>query len=401
MLTGKNIVLGVTGSIAAYKAANLARMLMEGGAIVWPILTESATRFIGPLTFSALTGNRTVTDMWSAAMAYEIGHVEFAHKADVMLVAPASADVIACMAAGRADEPLTAVALAMRAPIIVAPAMEEGMWLNAATQTNIATLRSRGVRIVNPGSGHLASGRFGVGRLAELEDIYESVLAALIPQDLAGQRIVISAGPTREFFDPARFISNPSSGKMGYALAVQAQRRGAEVVLITGPVALTPPTGVQVIQVVTTNEMLEACLKALPGTKALIMAAAPADYKPSQREHHKCKKSEMGDRVKIELESNPDILSTLAPRAKGVVTVGFAAESRDLIKQAQQKLIAKDLDYIIANDISRSDVGFATDENVVVIIDRNGDKVSLPILPKGQIANVILDKVAQMLIAEH
>ena len=397
MIAGKHIVLGVSGSIAAYKAAYLTRLYVEAGAEVWPILTAAATRFVGPLTFSALCGHRAVTDMWSTAEMGEIGHVELAHRAHAFVLAPATADLLARLDAGRADEPLTAVALATRAPWIVAPAMEEGMWLNAATQRHLAGLVSRGARVVSPTTGRLASGRSGEGRLAEPEDIFAATVAALTTQDLRGQRIVITAGPTREAFDPARFLSNASSGKMGYALARIAKSRGAQVTLVSGPTALAPPTNVEFVRVETTTEMLEACRRATANATVLIMAAAPVDFRPVQPSPHKRKKGESGERFAIELESNPDILLCLGCRARGLLVVGFAAESQDLLANAQQKLVAKDLDLIVANDITRDDAGFEVDTNVVTIVARGGQSETLPLLSKDAVAALILNRVVALL----
>ncbi len=394
MLKDKHIVLGVSGSIAAYKAVPLARSYLAARAEVWSMLTTAATRFVGPLTFSALTGKRVVLDMWSAAEAGEIGHVELAHRADALVLAPATADLIARIAKGRADDHVTAVALATRAPILIAPAMEEGMWQNPATQENVRALRARGVTIVPPGEGPLASGRSGVGRLADPEEIFEATLALLTPQDLAGRRVVVTAGPTREAFDPARFVSNASSGKMGYAIATVARRRGASVTLISGPTALPPPPGVELLRVTTTAEMLEACQSALTGAWALIMAAAPADYRPATSLAHKHKKSP-NERLEVVFESTPDILRTLDPRAAGVLAVGFAAESRDLIANARSKLTAKNLDLIVANDITRADAGFACDTNAITILDRDDALTELPVLPKQSAASAIFDALTR------
>jgi phosphopantothenoylcysteine decarboxylase/phosphopantothenate--cysteine ligase len=394
-LAGKNVVLGVSGSIAAYKAVYLTRLLVEAGAEVWPILTQAATRFVGPLTFSALTGHRAVTDMWSSAEAGEIGHVELAHRASAFVLAPASADLIARLALGRADEPLGAVALSTRAPWVVAPAMEEGMWLNPVTQGHVASLAARGARIVSPGEGALASGRSGVGRLAEPEHIFEATLAALVPQDLAGQRLVVTAGPTREAFDPARFLSNASSGKMGYAIARVARRRGAEVRLVTGPTELAPPFGVEVVRVTTTLELLTACQTAIAGASALIMAAAPADFRPAAPSAHKRKKTP-GERFTVDLESNPDILRTLGARSRGLAVVGFAAESQDVAANARKKLVDKDLDLVVANDITAPGAGFAVDTNAVVLVSREGDE-TLPVMSKDDVASAILDRLVALL----
>ena len=396
MLAGKNVVLGVSGSIAAYKALYLTRLLVEAGAQVWPILTTGALRFVGALSFSTLARRRAVTDMWSPAEEGAVGHVERAHAADVLAIAPATADLLARLAQGRADEPLTAVALSTRAPWVVAPAMEEGMWRHEATQAHVRELVARGARFVAPATGELASGRSGAGRLAEPEEILEAIVAALTPQDLAGRRLVVTAGPTREAFDPARFVANASSGKMGYAVARVARRRGASVVLVSGPTTLVAPTGVELVRVTTTAEMLAACSAALAGADALVMAAAPSDFRPSEASPHKLKKSAAGARLTVELESTPDILRALAPRARGVVAVGFAAESEDVVANARAKLAGKDLDLVVANDITRRDAGFGVDTNAVTLVDAAG-AMELPVQPKEQVAAAILDRVAGIL----
>jgi phosphopantothenoylcysteine decarboxylase/phosphopantothenate--cysteine ligase len=401
MLYEKNVVLGVSGSIAAYKAVYLARLLIEARARVYPMLTRSATRFIGPLTLSSLTGHRAVTDMWSQAEAGEIGHVEWAHLADVLVLAPATADLLARLAVGRADSPLTAVALATRVPWVVAPAMESGMWQNDATQQNIQILRDRGARVVDPQEGTLASGRVGVGRMAEPEDIFEEALAAVAPLDLVGQRVLVTAGPTREGFDPVRFISNASTGKMGYALAREARCRGAEVCLVSGPTQLRPPHGVRLVRVTTTQEMLDACRANAASASIIIMAAAPADHRPASYSAVKTKKAPGEARFQIELENTPDILVELKARKPGCIVVGFAAETGAVGEKARGKLAAKDLDMIVANDVTRPDAGFAVDTNVVEIIMRDGSQTSLPTMTKDAVAAEILDRVAQLVDARR
>ncbi len=396
MLADKHVVLGVAGSIAAYKAVYLTRLFTEAGAQVWPVLTSAAARFVGPLTFSSLSGHRTVVDWWSTAQAGEIGHVELAHKADVVVLAPASADLLARLFAGRADDPLSAIVLATRAPLVVAPAMEDGMWRHPATQQHVTALSARGASIVAPEAGSLASGREGTGRLAEPETIFAAVQRTLSKKDLTGHRVLVTAGPTREAFDPARFVTNPSSGKMGYALATLAHRRGAQVVLVSGPTQLAPPVGVELVTVTTTTEMLEACRPRVAGSSVLLMAAAPVDYRPAIFSKTKLKKEEAGGRFAVEMENTPDILRELAPRRQGCFTVGFAAETAQLVSHAKSKLQAKDLDLIVANDITRPDAGFAVDTNAVVIIDRQGQAESLPVMSKEAVANAILDRVASL-----
>ncbi|OGQ90154.1 MAG: hypothetical protein A2289_19840 [Deltaproteobacteria bacterium RIFOXYA12_FULL_58_15] len=395
MVEKKHIILGVSGSIAAYKAVYLTRLFVEARAHVWPMLTAAGARFVGPLTFSALTGNRAVTDMWSASEAGEINHVELAHRADLLVLAPATADLLARLALGRADDPLAAVALSTQAPWLVAPAMESGMWNNPATQKNVETLRERGAQFVMPTAGRLASGATGVGRMAEPEDIFEAALGRLTSQDLHGKKVVVTAGPTREYFDPVRFISNPSSGKMGFAVARVARRRGAEVVLITGPSNLVPPPDVHVDRIETTAELLTACQNALQDADILVMAAAPGDFSPASRQTTKSKKPTAA--FQAALEPTVDVLKTLAPRKAGCFVVGFAAETHDVNERAKAKLEAKDLDLVVANDITLPDAGFGTDTNVVTIISRDGSAARLPALSKVAVAEEILDRVVTAL----
>jgi len=397
MLEGSTIILGVSGSIAAYKAVYLLRRLVEASAIVHPILTQAATRFVAPLSFSILSGHRAVVDMWSASEAGEVNHVELAHKADLLLLAPATADLLARACHGRADDPLMAVSLATRAPWVIAPAMETGMWNHAETQTHVHTLTKRGVRFVMPDSGGLASGAQGVGRMAEPEAILEAVRQALTAQDLRNKRVVVTAGPTREAFDPVRFVTNASSGKMGYALARVAARRGADVTLISGPTNLAAPLGVKTIPVITTHDMLHACEQALPNADVLVMAAAPVDHRPVDVAEHKVKKLALGTNFDITMESTPDILRTLSPLLPEKVAVGFAAETDHLVAHAIDKLRAKNLDLIVANDVRRPGAGFGVDTNAVTILDREGTAEELPLMSKEAVATEILNRVAKIL----
>lgn len=395
-LRGKHIVLGVTGSIAAYKALLVTRQLALAGAHVWPVLTQAATRFVAPLSFSVLAGHRAITDLWSAAGDGEVSHVELAHRADALLIAPATADTLARLAQGRADDPLGSIALATRAPLLVAPAMETGMWEHPATREHVATLTSRGVRFVAPQSGELASGRDGVGRLAEPDEIVSQLVRLLTQQDLAGEHLVVTAGPTREALDPARFVSNRSSGKMGFALARAAATRGATVRLITGPTALSSPQGVETTRIETTEQLLAACRDALPTCTALIMAAAPADYRAMAPAANKLKKRAQGDALTLHLVATPDILLALAARTAQRIVIGFAAESHELLPHARAKLEAKDLDLIVANDIGRADAGFEVDTNAVVLLHRDGTTAELGVLPKLEVAHAILDEVVRL-----
>lgn len=407
-LQNKHIMLGVSGSIAAYKALSLLRLCTEAGAQVWPILTANACRFVTPMSFSALSGRRTIVDMWSDAEAGQISHVELAHQADVLVIAPATASMIARLAQGHVDDPLTAVALSTRAPCVIAPAMEDGMWHHPATQANIATLRQRGVWVISPEQGALASGRIGAGRMAEPAAILETILRVLTPQDLRGERMLITAGPTREAMDPARFISNRSTGKMGYALAQAALRRGAEVHLVTGPTHCDVPMGAECTRIDTTAELLDACMRILPSVTTVIMAAAPADYQPVTYSEHKIKKSTLVNadapplaQHSLALRNTPDVLATLSkahvpsPTSPRPMFVGFAAETHDVLQHAQQKLQTKNVDMIVANDISRSDQGFAAETNAVTLVCRDGTTYPIPLMHKQDIAHQILNHVQQ------
>lgn len=393
-LREKHVVLGVSGSIAAYKALYVTRLLLDAKARVSPILTRSATRFIGPLSFAVLAGESAITDLWSSAENGEVGHIELAHRADVVLIAPASADLLARLASGRADEPLTAVALSTRAPLLIAPAMESGMWEHPSTKEHVAFLRDRGATFVWPEAGELASGRSGIGRLAEPEIIVDRVAELFAGNDCKGERVLVTAGPTREPFDPARFVSNASSGKMGYALAKAARMRGAEVRLITGPTQIAPPSGMLVERVETTEQMLAACQRHVDWSSALIMAAAPADFAPLEQSRDKLKKG-AGD-LTVVLTRTPDILMTLKARQGNRIVVAFAAESRDVLGYARQKLAKKDVDVVVANDITEPGAGFASDTNRVDLIDRTGQHTALPSLDKEDVAWAILDHVMRL-----
>jgi phosphopantothenoylcysteine decarboxylase/phosphopantothenate--cysteine ligase len=390
MLTNKTVLLGVTGSIAAYKAVELASKLTQAGAKVDVVMTKAATEFITPLTFSSITHRPVATDMFATPTEFDIEHIALAERANVVVIAPATADIIAKLAAGIADDMLCCTVLATKAPIILAPAMNVNMYENPITQDNLAKLRSRGFNIVEPAYGALACGEIGRGRLADTEHILAALCQVLGRKgDLAGKQVIVTAGGTQEPVDPVRHISNRSSGKMGYALAEAARDRGAKVTLISAPTALPTPIGVEVIQVQTALQMREAVLKAAPKADALIMAAAVADYRPATTAESKLKKG-AAPRLTLELIRNPDILSEV----KGdLIKVGFAAESEDLIQNATAKLKEKRLDLIVANDIT----SIGADTNKVVLIDRQGNKQDLPLLPKSEVAHKILDKVVEML----
>ena len=393
-LRGKRIVLGVTGSIACYKAADVASKLMQAGALVDVILTRSAQEFVSALTFRSLTHRAVVTDLFDPESEEAVEHVALAREADAVLIAPATANVLAKLANGFADDALTAVALATEAPIVVAPAMETHMWGHAATQENVSRLKSRGVTFVGPGEGRLASGAMGRGRMVEtpeilaaLNDIFES------KGDLVGRHVVVSAGGTQEPIDPVRMITNRSSGKQGYAFAEAARDRGARVTLVTAPTALPDPSGVNVIHVRTAREMLEAVTASLlGGADALVMAAAVADWESVNSAGQKIKKVDDQERLVVELRKTPDILAEVAGISG--VKVGFAAETEDLLANAKEKLQKKGLDLIVANDVSKTDAGFNVDTNRVVLLDRAGGQEELPLLSKREVANKVLDRVA-------
>ena len=393
MLANKTIVLGITGSIAAYKAADIASKLTQAGARVEVVMTESATKFVAPLTLRSITGRPVVTDMFELASEFSIEHIALAEAADVVVIAPATACIIAKLAAGIADDMLTCTVLATKAPIILAPAMNVNMFENSITQDNLSKLKARGFIIVDPACGRLASGKMGVGRLAEVEEIIGTIQQVVGRSgDLAGKRIVVTAGGTQEPIDPVRHIGNRSSGKMGYAVAEAARDRGAAVSLITAPTSLPEPAGMEVVHIRTAAEMKETVAKGVAQADALIMAAAVADYQSKSVAEAKIKKE--APSLTLELVRTPDILTEV----KGnFLRVGFAAESEDIVANAKQKLEKKQLDIIVANDITDADSGFGTDTNKVTLIDRNGNVESLPLLTKREVADKILDRVVGLL----
>jgi len=393
LLNGKTIVLGITGSVAAYKAADIASKLVQAGAKVEAVMTEPATRFITPLSLRSITGRPVTTGMWDMASEFNIEHVSLAEAAHVILIAPATANIIAHIACGLADDILTCTVLATKAPIIIAPAMNENMLLNPVMQENIAKLKARGFVFVEPGYGRLASGKIGAGRLADTETIIGTLKWVLGRNgDLAGKRIVVTTGGTREPLDPVRFIGNRSSGKMGYALASAARDRGAEVVLITTVAGLGETAGMEVIGVDTAAEMQRAVTYGVKGADALIMAAAVADYMPETVSETKIKKD--SPVLTLKLARTPDILAGV----KGsFIRVGFAAESEDLVANARKKLTEKGLDLIVANDITDKDSGFGADTNKVTIIDKNGNIEDVPLMTKREVAEKILDRVMGMM----
>ncbi|UCD22572.1 MAG: bifunctional phosphopantothenoylcysteine decarboxylase/phosphopantothenate--cysteine ligase CoaBC [Chloroflexota bacterium] len=393
MFRNKVIVLGVTGSIAAYKAAEIASQITQAGAKVNVILTEEAVKFISPVTFRAITGRPVVTEMFDLASEFSIEHVSLAKAADVVVIAPATANAIAKLAAGIADDMLCCTVLATKAPVVIAPAMETDMYNNPVTQDNLHKLRIRNFVIIGPTTGWLASGKEGLGRLADIDDIVEGIRHVLGKSgDLADRNIVVTAGGTQEPIDPVRYISNRSSGKMGYALAEAARDRGAKVTLVTAPASLPEPADVDVVKVSTAKDMHRAVEKATRQANALVMAAAVADYRPTKAAKDKIKKEGVG--LTLKMECTPDIVGSV----KGnFIRVGFAAESSNLVRNAKQKLKKKGLDVIVANDITAKDSGFGTDTNLVTIIDRKGKIDSLPLLTKREVAERILDKVVEFL----
>jgi phosphopantothenoylcysteine decarboxylase/phosphopantothenate--cysteine ligase len=395
-ITGKRILLGVTGSIAAYKAVELLRELTRRSAEVQVVMTEAATRFVAPLTFEALSRQEVLLDMWSLAYSHRIGHIEATQRADLLLVAPATAQTIARLALGLADDFLSCIYLASRCPVLVAPAMDCDMLEHPALQENLERLRSRGVHIIEPESGPLASGLIGRGRLAELPVIVAEVECLLGgTSDLEGKVLLITAGPTREPLDPVRYLSNRSSGKMGYAIAEAAARRGAKTILVTGPTALTPPPGVEVVRVETAGEMCGAVLANLESADAIIKAAAVADYRPVRVAEQKIKK---GVGVpQMALEETPDILKAVGERKGARIVVGFAAETENLRANAARKLAAKRLDLVVANEVGRPGSGFEADRNRVTILSADGSAEELPLLSKREVADRILDRVAKLL----
>lgn len=391
---GKHILLGVTGSIAAYKAADIASKLTQAGAEVDVVLTEHARRFVTEVTFRALTRRPVLVDLFDEPEERQIAHIHLAKRADVLLIAPATANILAKLATGIADDLLSTVYLATEARVIIAPAMNTVMWYHPATQHNIAVLQERGVRFVYPAEGMLACRDVGAGKLADTSTILTAVEEELNPP-LRGVRMLVTAGPTEEPLDAVRHLSNPSSGKMGYAIAEEAARQGAEVTLISGPTLLEPPRGVQVIRVRTAQEMLEACLQVFEQTDVVIAAAAVSDYRPAEVWQGKRKKG--ATEWTIRLIPNPDILQTLAERKRGQILVGFAAETDDLLANAQVKLKQKRLDLIVANDVSEAGSGFRADTNRVTLIWSDGRQVSLPQMSKKQVAVEVLQAVRTLL----
>lgn len=387
------VVLGVTGGIAAYKACELLRLLQKQGIDVYVVMTKHACQFVAPLTFETLSGHPVAVDTFERPATWEVEHIALAKRADLFLIAPATANIIGKMACGIADDMLSTTVMATKAPVMIAPAMNTGMWENPATQQNIKTLIARGVHVVSPANGHLACGDSGAGKLEDVAVIAERALEVLsAKQDLAGLSVMVTAGPTREALDPVRYISNRSSGKMGYAIARAAQQRGANVTLLTGPVSIDPPHGVRVVPFTTTQDLLDAAVSLADQQDILIQAAAPADYRAKEIAAQKIKKQGGADMV-IELTENPDVAATLGKNKRADQTfVGFAAETNDVLAHAQGKLEKKNLDMIVANDVTMPGAGFDVNTNIVTLITK-GETVSLPLLKKDEVAHRILDQV--------
>lgn len=396
MLQGKWITLGVSGGIAAYKAADLASKLTAQGAAVHVILTAAAARFVGPVTFAGVTGHFVHQDMFANSPDCAIPHIDLASRADLLVIAPATANVLAKLAAGLADDLLSATALAATCPVLVCPAMNAAMYQHPAVQKNLQVLESYGYHILEPASGRMACGTVGKGRLPETSVILEKIYQLLPPQgNLSGLKVLVTAGGTREPIDPVRYISNRSSGKMGYALARAAAQRGARVTLVTTPTALEPPPGVEVVRVETAQQMLEAVMAVYDRVEVVIKAAAVADYRPARMAEQKIKKSDA--MLVLELVKNPDILGQLGQHKRpGVTLVGFAAETADLLQNAADKLCRKNLDLIVANDVTVPGAGFGSDTNVVKLLYADGSVKDVPRLDKLELAHLIWDEVLRL-----
>lgn len=386
------VVLGVTGGIAVYKACELLRLLQKRGIDVFVVMTQNACRFVAPLTFETLSGHPVAVDTFDRPQTWEVEHIALAKRADLFLIAPATANIMGKMACGIADDMLSTTVMATRAPVLVAPAMNTGMWENAAVQQNVKTLRARGVEIVAPVSGHLACGDSGAGKLEDVAVIAERACELLFAKkDMEGLRVMVTAGPSREALDPVRYISNRSSGKMGYAIAQASQKRGAEVTLLSGPVAIEAPQGVKLVPFTTTQELLDRASELAQEQDLLIQAAAPADYRAKEIAPQKIKK-QGGEPMTFTLVENPDVAATLGKaKRSGQVFVGFAAETNDVLAHARDKLARKNLDMIVANDVTRPGAGFDVDTNIVTLITKDGQE-ALPMMSKAEVAQRILDR---------
>lgn len=397
MLNGKKIALGVTGGIAVYKAVDLVSRLRKQGAEVRVIMTEHAQQFVTPLTFKEISGNKVAVSMWDSNQEFNVEHISLANWADAFVVAPATANILAKMANGIADDLLSTTLLAAQAPIIVCPAMNTGMYQNPITQENIAKLEAHGVTVMPPAVGYLACGVSGPGRMPEPQQIVEFIddFFAKKDGDMVGLKVLVTAAGTREPIDPVRFVGNRSSGKMGYAIAQAAAQRGAEVLLVTGPSALAIPANVKGVKVETTNEMLEAVMEAYDKMDVVIKAAAVADYRPRDVADQKIKKK-TDDALTVVMDKNPDILKELGARKARQVLVGFAAETQNLLDNAREKIVKKNLDMIVANDVTAVGAGFNTDTNIVKFLYPSGEVRSLEQMAKTEVANLLLDAVMEL-----
>jgi phosphopantothenoylcysteine decarboxylase/phosphopantothenate--cysteine ligase len=395
-LKNKSITLGVSGGIAAYKACDLASKLRKADAEVTVVMTDAAQRFVTPLTFQSLVHRPVITSLWEPGEEWDIEHISVAQNAALAVIAPATANIIGKLAAGIADDFLTTFALATQAPILVCPAMNCDMYSNPVVQENIERLKKRGYHFVEPGEGALACGDIGKGRLADVDTIFERITALLSPkQDFDGVKVLVTAGPNHEYFDPIRYIATPSSGKMGYALARAANERGAKVVLVSGPTSLEAPDGVETVRVTSAAEMAEAAIKKARGCKVVIGAAAVADYTPVSAADQKIKKKSAN--LTIKLKPTLDIIAELAKSKTKRITVGFAAETEELIKHGAEKLKKKNLDMIVCNDLTQPGAGFAVDTNIVTILHKDGGSEQLPQMTKLETANEILDRIHKLL----
>ncbi|AFS78694.1 bifunctional phosphopantothenoylcysteine decarboxylase/phosphopantothenate cysteine ligase [Gottschalkia acidurici 9a] len=395
MLKGKNIVLGVTGGIAVYKAVDIVSRLKKLGANINVIMTNSSTKFVTPLTFQSMSQNHVTVDMFEEPKQWEIEHISLASKADIFLIAPATANIIGKVANGIADDMLSTTIMATKARVVFAPAMNTNMYVNPIFKQNVEKLKSLGYEFISPASGRLACGDYGEGKLADPVDIVEYVVNIFNNNELEGKKVLITAGPTIEPLDPVRYMTNFSSGKMGYALAEEAKRRGGEVVLITGPTSLTPPSGVSVKKVNTTREMYKAIEDEFDTCDVLIKSAAPLDYRPESVSDQKIKKSD--DDLCVRFVRNPDIVAHFGNIKKHQLVVGFAAETQNILENAKKKIKSKNLDFIVANDVTSENAGFRTDNNTATIINKNGEVKGLPNMSKADLSKVILDEIGSLL----
>lgn len=400
MLKGKTIVLGVTGGIAVYKAADLVSRLKKQGAKVDVIMTEAATKFVAPLTFQTLALSPVYIDMFAEPKNYDVEHISLAERADLFLIAPATANTIGKIANGIADNLLTTTVMATKAPVLIAPAMNTNMYLNPITQKNISYLKELGYKFIDPRVGMLACQTSGLGRMEEPENIVKRVIEEFRSKDLGNKKVVVTAGPTIEPLDPVRYLTNHSSGKMGYSIAEEAAKRGAETILISGPTNLSVPNNVKLIQINTTNEMFKAVEEHFNSCDVLIKAAAPSDYRPEHISREKIKKDSNIDKLTVDFVRNPDIVAHFGKIKGDRIVVGFAAETNNLLEHGKEKLKKKNLDFIVANNVVEKGAGFKGDTNIVTIIEDEDRFTEYPLLGKSQVAKIILDKVVNLLDAK-